>query len=99
MPKTEIVSPKIREPSGHFSQAIMIEARGCLIFISGMTARRADGTNSCSFIDEEKKPERRPPKDARLYPPAQRRPECPLQPVSPPWLHERGSKVRPFQLG
>ena len=44
MPKTEIVSPKIREPSGHFSQAIMIEARGRLIFISGMTARRADGT-------------------------------------------------------
>ena len=44
MPKTEIVSPKIREPSGHFSQAIMIEARGRLVFISGMTARRADGT-------------------------------------------------------
>jgi len=44
MPKTQIVSPKIRQPSGHFSQATMIEARGRLIFISGMTARRADGT-------------------------------------------------------
>ena len=44
MPKTQIVSPKIRQPSGHFSQATMIEARGRLIFISGMTARRADGS-------------------------------------------------------
>ena len=44
MPKTKIVSPKIRQPSGHFSQATMIEAKGRLVFISGMTARRADGT-------------------------------------------------------
>jgi 2-iminobutanoate/2-iminopropanoate deaminase len=44
MPKTQIISPKIRQPSGHFSQATMIEARGRLVFISGMTARRADGT-------------------------------------------------------
>jgi 2-iminobutanoate/2-iminopropanoate deaminase len=44
MPKTQIVSPKIRHPSGHFSHATMIEARGRLVFISGMTARRADGT-------------------------------------------------------
>jgi len=44
MPKTQIVSPKISQPSGHFSQATMIEARGRLVFISGMTARRADGT-------------------------------------------------------
>lgn len=44
MPKIQIVSPKIRQPSGHFSQATMIEARGRLVFISGMTARRADGT-------------------------------------------------------
>jgi 2-iminobutanoate/2-iminopropanoate deaminase len=43
MPKTQIVSPKIRQPSGHFSHATMIEARGRLVFISGMTARRADG--------------------------------------------------------
>src|SRR6516165_8465193 len=44
MPKTQIVSPKIPQPSGHFSQATMIEARGRFVFISGMTARRADGT-------------------------------------------------------
>jgi len=44
MPKTQIVSEKIRQPSGHFSQATMIEARGRLVFISGMTARCADGS-------------------------------------------------------
>jgi 2-iminobutanoate/2-iminopropanoate deaminase len=44
MPKTQITSAKIRQPSGHFSQATMIAARGHLVFISGMTSRRADGT-------------------------------------------------------
>jgi enamine deaminase RidA (YjgF/YER057c/UK114 family) len=44
MSKTQIQSGKIRQPSGHFSQAIAIEAKGKLVFISGMTARRADGT-------------------------------------------------------
>ena len=44
MPKTQIVSLKLRQPSGHFSHATMIEARGRLVFISGMTARRAGGT-------------------------------------------------------
>ena len=44
MPKTQIVSAKIRQPSGHFSQAISIETRGRLVFISGMTARCADGS-------------------------------------------------------
>ncbi|HSV21461.1 MAG TPA: RidA family protein [Xanthobacteraceae bacterium] len=44
MPKQQITSVKIRQPSGHFSQATMIEARGRLVFISGMTARRPDGT-------------------------------------------------------
>ena len=44
MPKTQIVLEKIRQPSGHFSQATMIEARGRLVFISGMTARCADGS-------------------------------------------------------
>src|SRR6202171_4707183 len=44
MPKTQIVSSKLRQPSGHFSHATMIAARGRLVFISGMTARRADGT-------------------------------------------------------
>jgi 2-iminobutanoate/2-iminopropanoate deaminase len=44
MPKKQITSPKIRQPSGHFSQATMVEARGRLVFISGMTSRRPDGT-------------------------------------------------------
>ena len=44
MPKQQITSSKLRQPSGHFSQATMIEARGRLVFLSGMTARRADGT-------------------------------------------------------
>jgi reactive intermediate/imine deaminase len=42
--KREIRSAKLRAPSGHFSQAIEVEARGRIVFLSGMTARRADGT-------------------------------------------------------
>jgi enamine deaminase RidA (YjgF/YER057c/UK114 family) len=44
MPKTQISSPKLRQPNGIFSQATAIEASGRLVFISGMTARRADGS-------------------------------------------------------
>jgi 2-iminobutanoate/2-iminopropanoate deaminase len=44
MPKQQITSNKLRQPSGHFSHATMIEARGRIVFISGMTARRVDGT-------------------------------------------------------
>jgi len=44
MSKKQIQSEKIRQPSGHFSQAIAVEAKGKLVFISGMTSRRADGT-------------------------------------------------------
>src|SRR5262249_4141497 len=44
MPKQQITSKKIRQPSGHFSHATMVEARGRFVFISGMTSRRADGT-------------------------------------------------------
>jgi len=42
--KRQISSDKIRQPSGHFSQATVVEAKGRLVFISGMTARRADGS-------------------------------------------------------
>ena len=42
--KQQITSAKIRQPSGHFSHATMVEARGRIVFISGMTSRRADGT-------------------------------------------------------
>ena len=44
MAKRQIQSDKIRQPSGHFSQAVSAEAKGKLVFISGMTARKADGT-------------------------------------------------------
>jgi len=44
MAKRQITSGKLRQPNGHFSQATMIEARGKIVFISGMTARRRDGS-------------------------------------------------------
>ena len=44
MPKREISSDAIRKPSGVFSQATAVEAKGRLVFISGMTARRPDGS-------------------------------------------------------
>ena len=44
MPKKQISSEKISKPNGHFSQATVTEARGRFVFISGMTARRPDGT-------------------------------------------------------
>ncbi len=44
MAKQQIVSPRLRQPSGHFSHATAIEARGRLVFISGMTSRRPDGS-------------------------------------------------------
>ncbi|MGH8210075.1 MAG: hypothetical protein ACREU6_10870 [Steroidobacteraceae bacterium] len=53
MLKTEITSGNVRQPNGHFSQATMIEALGRPVFISGMSARRADrsiaGLGSASF--------------------------------------------------
>jgi reactive intermediate/imine deaminase len=42
--KEQIRTDKVREPSGHFSQAIAIEAKGKMVFISGMTARKPDGS-------------------------------------------------------
>lgn len=42
--KKQITSPLLAKPNGHFSQAITIEARGRLAFISGMTARAVDGS-------------------------------------------------------
>ena len=44
MSKEVVRSDKIRTPSGHFSQAIAVEPKGKIVFISGMTARRADGS-------------------------------------------------------
>ena len=44
MPRQQIVTNRIGAPSGHFSQANMIEAQGRIVFISGMTSKRADGS-------------------------------------------------------
>jgi 2-iminobutanoate/2-iminopropanoate deaminase len=44
MPKVQISSPKLRQPNGVFSHATAIEATGRFVFISGMTARRPDGS-------------------------------------------------------
>jgi len=44
MPKVQISSPKLRQPSGVLSHATAIEATGRIVFISGMTARRPDDT-------------------------------------------------------
>jgi 2-iminobutanoate/2-iminopropanoate deaminase len=43
MAKEQITSERLARPSGHFSHATAIAAQGRLVFISGMTARRADG--------------------------------------------------------
>jgi len=42
--KQQITTDKLAVPNGHFSQATTIEARGKLVFISGMTARARDGS-------------------------------------------------------
>ncbi|MGB8633405.1 MAG: RidA family protein [Xanthobacteraceae bacterium] len=44
MPKVQISSAKLRQPNGVFSHATAIEAAGRIVFISGMTARRPDGS-------------------------------------------------------
>jgi enamine deaminase RidA (YjgF/YER057c/UK114 family) len=44
MAKKQIISARLRKPSGHFPHATMVEARGRMVFISGMVARRADGS-------------------------------------------------------
>lgn len=44
MPKREVSSASIRKPIGVFSQATVVEAKGRLVFVSGMTARRPDGS-------------------------------------------------------
>jgi enamine deaminase RidA (YjgF/YER057c/UK114 family) len=43
MPKEPLAAPGLAPPNGHFSQATVARP-GRLVFISGMTARRADGT-------------------------------------------------------
>ena len=44
MTKREVSTDSIRKPSGVFSQATVTEAQGRLVFVSGMTSRRPDGS-------------------------------------------------------
>jgi enamine deaminase RidA (YjgF/YER057c/UK114 family) len=44
MAKQQIKTSKLAEPAGHYSQALAVPAKGVLVFVSGMTARRVDGT-------------------------------------------------------
>lgn len=44
MSKRETETDKLIKPMGHFSQATVAQANGKLIFVSGMTARKPDGT-------------------------------------------------------
>ena len=41
--KQQVSTDGLRQPNGHFSQATTIEAKGKLVFVSGMTARTSDG--------------------------------------------------------
>ena len=43
MPRQQIKTSKLADPGAHFSQAVAVPARGVMVFISLMTARRADG--------------------------------------------------------
>jgi reactive intermediate/imine deaminase len=42
--KQQVSSEKLAKPSGVFSQATVIEARGKLVFISGMVSQAPDGS-------------------------------------------------------
>ena len=41
-----IVSDRLPKPSGHFAQATVVEAKGRLVFISGITARQGAGRHA-----------------------------------------------------
>jgi 2-iminobutanoate/2-iminopropanoate deaminase len=44
MGKIQVSTEALRSPNGVFSQATTVEATGRLVFVSGMTARRPDGS-------------------------------------------------------
>ena len=44
MPKQAVTSPKLRDPQGSYSHAIVVTGPGRFVFVSGMTARKADGS-------------------------------------------------------
>src|SRR6266545_7810808 len=53
MPKQQIRSDRLRQPSGVFSHATAVEAKGRLVFISGMVARRLDGAMAIGDIEAQ----------------------------------------------
>src|SRR5688572_4502725 len=44
MKRQQILSAKLRKPSGHFPHAIKVKANGDFVFVSGMVAAAADGS-------------------------------------------------------
>ena len=44
MPRQQVSTGAVGAPIGHFSQAVAVEGAGRFVFISGMTARRPDGS-------------------------------------------------------
>jgi enamine deaminase RidA (YjgF/YER057c/UK114 family) len=44
MGKRQIISERLSQPSGVFSHATSIAARGTIVFVSGLVSRDADGT-------------------------------------------------------
>lgn len=43
MPHTQITAPGLAEPTGHYAHAVESASGGRFVFISGMTARNAEG--------------------------------------------------------
>ena len=43
MPKDQVVSDRLAVPNGHFAQATSVVPAGTFVFVSGMTARNAEG--------------------------------------------------------
>lgn len=44
MAKQQVITPQLHPPPGVFAHATVVEATGRLVFVAGMTARRADGS-------------------------------------------------------
>src|SRR5574339_607779 len=52
----QIKTSKLADPAGHYSQALAVPAKGVLVFVSGMTARRVDGTVAgVGDVEEQKR--------------------------------------------
>ena len=73
MAKRQIVSTELAQPSGVFSHATTIAAKGTLVFVSGMVAKRPDGTVAgIGDISEQTTTGLREPRGRRWRPPVAR---------------------------